>query len=255
MSQVTISFNGDAIGLVSPEQASVLETLITDPAASKALSNIPKLARMLVLLDKWGFLRLKDRYDNNSPVPVNMLPIDTEKAEREDIARAMAEVNEIKRMISSAGNIADTIGSNFDELARKLGDKMLEEELEKFTQDGVNYVFTVDEYYSVQKENESAAFEWLRKHGVGSIIKETVHHKTLSSTLGSFSKPPEEGEPEELDEKFVLTQYMERLSDEQERLREFIGELASGESPSALDLPPDHLFRKHSVIKAKITKQ
>lgn len=225
----------------------------------QAVAELRYCERFLVLLHKWGTVRLKDRYSDKSPVPVEQLPIDTKSVSREELARAMADCNFLKRMISSSGNYADTIGSNFDELSRALGDTMLEEELEKFTQDGVNFKFVKDEYYSMEKGAESEAFQWLRMHGLGGIIKPQVHYATLNGALSAWTVEPDPEAPSqeaaELDDGFVIMQFVDRLTDAQNDLRDAVSTIREQGSPTALDLPPDELFKKHSVVKAKITKQ
>ena len=49
---------------------------------------------------------------------------------------------------------------------------------------GVGYLeLGIEVYPSIKKEDEDQWFAWLRKQGLGGIIKETIHHKTLQATV------------------------------------------------------------------------
>jgi hypothetical protein len=63
-----------------------------------------------------------------------------------------------------------------------LPQKMEENEIEKFTTDGVGTIFTqIKVYASVVKAEESRFHDWLREQGHGAMIKPTVAPGTLSS--------------------------------------------------------------------------
>lgn len=59
---------------------------------------------------------------------------------------------------------------------------MDDNEIEKFTVDGVGVIFTQMKVYAyVKKENEEKFHEWLRENGHGDLIKAYVFPATLSS--------------------------------------------------------------------------
>lgn len=58
---------------------------------------------------------------------------------------------------------------------------------DKLTEKGVGTAKAdIDTKAYVRKENEAAWFKFLRSKGVGSIIKETIHHTTLAKTVNDL---------------------------------------------------------------------
>jgi hypothetical protein len=235
----------------------VLRAICDDKEFRESLVEIPRVIEFLPSLNRWGTLRLKDRYDDRSPLSVSALPIDTEKADRALLAKSMAELNMLKRRVSGAGNFAETIGSNLDELSRKLGESMLAEELDKFTQDGVNFKLEQDEFFQINKERMLEAFIWLRIHGHGGIIKEDVHFQSLRSALSqpSVDDAGNLPEPENIDPLFVLEGYLDRINAAQAEMQQAVAALRENGTPTTADFPPEELFKRTAIVKAKITKQ
>ena len=59
---------------------------------------------------------------------------------------------------------------------------------EKLTEKGVGSAkLDIDTKAYVRKEHQEAWFDWLRNNGVGAIIKETIHHTTLSKTVDDLT--------------------------------------------------------------------
>jgi hypothetical protein len=84
----------------------------------------------------------------------------------------------------------DSLNAELKELQEELSrletellpQKMEENEIEKFTTDGVGTIFTqVKVYASVVKADETSLHNWLRDQGHGALIKETVAPGTLNS--------------------------------------------------------------------------
>lgn len=252
---------GDELIASAPEIPSnlipILQAICDDKEFRTALVEIPKLPEFLSSLNRWGTLRLKDRYDDRNPLSPNVLPLDTEKADRALLAKSMAELNMLKRRVSGAGNLAETIGSNLDEVSRKLGDSMVADELDKFTQDGVNYKLEQDEFFQINKERLVEAFIWLRIHGHAGIIKEDVHFQSLRSAL-SQPQADDAGNlpvPEDIDPLFILEGYLDRINAAQTEMQQAVAILRETGTPTTADFPPEDLFKRTAIVKAKITKQ
>jgi hypothetical protein len=65
---------------------------------------------------------------------------------------------------------------------REIPELMERAEIEKITFQGIGTIYLKTEpKASVLKENEPVFFQWLKDNGHGDIVKETVHHRTLSS--------------------------------------------------------------------------
>lgn len=68
---------------------------------------------------------------------------------------------------------------------QRIPEYMNENEIEKFTVEGVGTCFlTTKVYANVKSEDKDAFFDWLRENGNGDLIKESVH----PSTLNAFAK-------------------------------------------------------------------
>ncbi len=75
------------------------------------------------------------------------------------------------------------INKELEDLAvNQLPTAMDENEIEKFTVEGVGTIYQqVEVYANVKKENQETFFAWLRENGHGDLVKETVYPQTLKS--------------------------------------------------------------------------
>lgn len=92
-----------------------------------------------------------------------------------------------------------TCNKDIKQLAeREIPEMMEENEIEKFSVQGVGTVSVTNKVFAyVKKEHQDEFFQWLRDHGAEDLIRESVH----SSTLNSFAK-------EQLSEGKELPDYM-----------------------------------------------
>jgi len=66
----------------------------------------------------------------------------------------------------------------------KLPDAMAEEGIRGISVEGTgNVSLTSSVYANVKKENEEAFILWLKDHGHGELVKETIHHSTLRALM------------------------------------------------------------------------
>lgn len=65
---------------------------------------------------------------------------------------------------------------------QKIPDYMEEHDIEKHSVKGIGTVYlTTKVYANVKAEDRETFFSWLREHGNGDLIKETVHAQTLNA--------------------------------------------------------------------------
>ena len=104
--------------------------------------------------------------------------------------------NELTSMVHDLRDLKDKKEALEDELKgvnaqiralaeHKIPEYMNENEIEKFSVTGAGTVYVTQKVYAnVKADNREAFFQWLREHGSGDLIKETVH----PSTLNAFAK-------------------------------------------------------------------
>ena len=104
--------------------------------------------------------------------------------------------NELTSMVHDLRDLKDKKEALEDELKgvnaqiralaeHKIPEYMSENEIEKFSVTGAGTVYVTQKVYAnVKADNREAFFQWLREHGSGDLIKETVH----PSTLNAFAK-------------------------------------------------------------------
>jgi len=79
---------------------------------------------------------------------------------------------------------------------QRLPQMMEDAEVEKMTIEGVGTLYTqAGVYASILASDRDKAYDWLREHGHGDIVKETVHHQSLTAwvkeMLGDGNQLPE----------------------------------------------------------------
>lgn len=147
-------------------------------------------------LSELATVKLRDCELNGIPFGC---PIDVNGADKNTLAKFYVRSHKIRQYIKQWDSV---VGSNIDVVAGKLGSLLDNEELDKFSPRGdngetlANISLVVDTYPSINKDAEDEAFDWLRANGLGSIIKPTVHFKTLGSSINEHLKeggapPPE----------------------------------------------------------------
>lgn len=193
-------------------------------------------------------------------------------ADRPQVAAYMYHCDTLKKLLETH---MVTIKSNLDAASIQLGSMMENVDLEKFTQVmgdqmSVNFKMAEEEYVSIKKEVGNDAFLFLLANGMGSIIKETVHHKSLSSQVKAWVEAnlnvdddadDDTGNVPEIDTAETVeetAEYMEQLGVQAEEIiREKIDYWLQmmtdlrGAKRDSLEL--DECFNRHTVLRGKIT--
>ncbi|GHU37831.1 hypothetical protein FACS1894105_10660 [Clostridia bacterium] len=82
--------------------------------------------------------------------------------------------------------ILKTINRDIDTAEYKLTTAMTDSETPNFTHTGKQFVLTMYNYASSNAETSEELFQALRENGLGDIILEKVHPKTLAATVRSL---------------------------------------------------------------------
>ncbi len=91
------------------------------------------------------------------------------------------------------------INAEIKEIDRELAEMMLSEELQNFSRNGRMFYLRTDTYVSAIADRKPDLIDWLKANGLGELVQETVHPRTLTATVKELLE--EEGElPEGLTE-------------------------------------------------------
>lgn len=71
------------------------------------------------------------------------------------------------------------VNAELGEVNRQLADRMATEELQGFTRGKHQFYLRTDCFVSVVAERRDDLVAWLKAHGAGELVKETVHPQTL----------------------------------------------------------------------------
>jgi len=104
------------------------------------------------------------------------------------------EMGDVKEQLDKVTEEKTALQKTYDYLRINLiPELMADDDLSTITVDGVGRVsLTADIYSSVPSEKKEAAYEWLREHQLGDIIKETINSGTLKATIKALMKKGEE---------------------------------------------------------------
>lgn len=119
----------------------------------------------------------------------------------------LAEImNDIRIELEEVKAISTGFQKKYDALRLNLIPSAMDDDgISTITIEGIGRLsLTSDIYASIPAAQREEAWEWLREHKLGDIIKETVHAGTLKATLKSLLKKGEEEIPEDL---FKVTPY------------------------------------------------
>lgn len=97
-----------------------------------------------------------------------------------DMGRLMVQV---RQELDAATDVKSRFEKQYDTIKRALPKKMEEAGLEKFTVDGRPITTRIEIYTSIPADHREEAYAWLRKHGLGEIITNTVNGSTLRATV------------------------------------------------------------------------
>ena len=102
------------------------------------------------------------------------------KMDMVDIGRTMIQARE---ELDLATALKSRCEKRYDALKRLLPKKMEDQGVEKFTVDGRGIRVQIEVYASIPADHRDMAYEWLRKHGLGDVISNTVNGSTLKAMV------------------------------------------------------------------------
>lgn len=90
------------------------------------------------------------------------------------------------------------LGSVIEMTERLLFERMVDEDLQRFSTGGYTFYLNPRTFVSVPGENVEGVHQWFRDHEMGDLIKEVINPRTLSSQVNGMMG--EGGTPEDLPE-------------------------------------------------------
>lgn len=91
------------------------------------------------------------------------------------------------------------VNGEVERLERELADMMLQEEVPNFNRNGHLFYISTRTFASPAAGQRDALYSWLKAHGYGDLVQETVHAGTLSSFIKELLEEADEL-PEGLDQ-------------------------------------------------------
>lgn len=106
----------------------------------------------------------------------------------------ITEFRHIKDQLDAAKEVKTNCQKRFDLIRLKVLPELADEEgVSTMTVDGIGRMgLSSDMYTSIRADDREVAYQWLRDHGHGDIIKETVNAGTLKSFCKEMVKNGEE---------------------------------------------------------------
>lgn len=123
------------------------------------------------------------------------------KSEDELKVMSVAEVvkyfRKVRDELDAAKDAKTVLQNHYDFLRRTIAPgKMEEQDIDKIDVDGIKVKLDVETFASIPAANKETAFAWLREHGMGSLITETVNGSTLKATAKDMLKKGDSLPPE-----------------------------------------------------------
>lgn len=75
------------------------------------------------------------------------------------------------------------LNGEIDEVRTKLADLMISEEMPNFTRNGRVFYLTTRLFASAIKQRKDELYQWLREHGFGDLVYETVNANSLAAFI------------------------------------------------------------------------
>lgn len=73
------------------------------------------------------------------------------------------------------------VNAEIDEAEQKLVDLMINEEMQNFTRNGQTFYLMSKTYASAVADRKSELYAWLKEHGFGDLVQETVNANSLAA--------------------------------------------------------------------------
>lgn len=113
-----------------------------------------------------------------------------------ELADRLLDLRERKEQLSEQ---LKAVNAEIEEVDRQLAELMLAEEIQNFVRSGRMFYLKTETYASAVSDRKAELIEWLKANGLGDIVQETVHPRTLSATVKEMLEEDDEL-PEELSE-------------------------------------------------------
>jgi len=94
------------------------------------------------------------------------------------LADELAELKDRKKALDDE---LKAVNARIAEVEEELSNRMLEEEIQSFQRSGKTFYVTTKVFANAVPERKNDLFVWLKEHGFGDMITETVNANTLSA--------------------------------------------------------------------------
>src|SRR5690606_19577634 len=121
-----------------------------------------------------------------------------------ELADRLLDLRERKEQLSE---LLKAVNAEIEEVDRQLSELMLAEEIQSFVRSGRMFYLKTETYASAVSDRKPELIEWLKANGLGDIVQETVHPRTLSAVVKELLEDEDElpGELAELVNVFEKT--------------------------------------------------
>lgn len=150
---------------------------------TKSLGKIKPRNTDLDLWVKPGNKR-RSRLDREQFIKMNGIP--PEEYDRMKALPAIElgrEMIRVRGELDEASNRKSELEKRYKAVRKVLAQTMESENLEKFTVDGRGINSKVEIFASIPAGKREEAYQWLRDHGLGSLVVETVNASTLKAAV------------------------------------------------------------------------
>ena len=106
-----------------------------------------------------------------------------------ELADRLLDLRERKEKLSEQ---LKALNAEIEEVDRQLSELMLAEEIQSFVRSGRMFYLRTETYASAVSDRKAELIEWLKEHGLGDIVQETVHSRTLSATIKELMEESDE---------------------------------------------------------------
>jgi len=91
------------------------------------------------------------------------------------------ELSELRDRKKALDDELKAVNARITEVEEQLASKMVEEEIQSFQRSGKTFYVTTKVFASAVPERKAELFAWLKEHGFGDMVTETVNANTLSA--------------------------------------------------------------------------
>jgi len=110
-----------------------------------------------------------------------------------ELADRLLELRERKEQLSEQ---LKAVNAELEEVDRQLAELMLAEEIQNFVRSGRMFYLKTETYVSAAADRKPELIQWLKDHGLGDIVQETVHPRTLSAAVKEMLEEDDELPPD-----------------------------------------------------------